>query len=260
MRTYNIIHMVFWSAFILCISSFKSYAMDGDQKEDNLDLPVRTVNLKKTSPSSDKDPTMQTEFCRACKSNLIIFYDPKNTPPKCGLPEAIKEPFLDICRLLTFGLKDEDGILELIDAVSNYSINQLNVFINKPTGNKSSFCTAWHSLISENTPAKVRKEILQFLVNVKVENLNLLLNLNALIEYSGGGEPEKIELAELIANLPENHQLVVDHYSPITNDSKLSPQQKMYFLQAISNAKPQDVNNIIEEASLASEWVIIDGK
>lgn len=237
-------------------------AMEPEEEEDS--LPIRTLYLSRNGTRTEPIANIYDLFYETCVSQLVKYVELSQGDPNCGLPEELAQPFLELCRHFAKGLRTKAEEASIIKAVASLEKRQVNFLTERKGSPRNQYLTMWHCLISETTPAKVRTDIIPFLLEIKEKNIELLLKLNVLLQESGMDENQLVDLIKFIIKLPqEDHFVKPEYYGRVFSKHPGLPAEiKMKFLQQLSSVDPEKLGKLLEaaEAGVFDGIVIIDKK
>jgi hypothetical protein len=236
---------------------------EGQKNEDN--LPIKTRYLMANNERTKSITSILDLFYDKCVNQLVVFADPsQKADPNCGLPKKVAQPFLELCRQFTRGLVKKEDKVFLIKSIASLDKTQVNFLTEKEDGSNNRYLTMWHCLISETTPAKIRKNLIPLLLQIQDPKIEVLLRLNALLQEEDMNGNQLIQLIEFIINLPEeSHFFSQKNYARVfKKHPNMSFEGKMKFLQQLSMTQAEGLENLLKqgEEGAFNDTIIFDGE
>lgn len=247
-----------------------AYAMEPEEKPGRLSLHYPKEGNPELSEKDQESSTIKDLYwmlngkldesigkCKArfyeqCAKQLVIYAgSSQKDDPNCGLPQKIAQPFLELCRELTKGLKNKIHQSCVIQAAASLNKTQVAMLLKRKGNSNNPYLTMWHCLVSETRSDQSQYKIIPLLPLIQESNIDELLKINALLEdmNEAMNGVQLVRLVEIFTTLPENHFCRAENYQRVfKKHPKMSVEGKLSFLQQLSQVKVGEHETFLKAA------------
>ena len=230
------------------------------------EVSIKTRYWKNNGKRTESKSHALDLFYEKCANQLVVYVEfSQKVDPNCGLPEKVAQPFLELCRQFTKGLRKKEDKILLIKVAASLNEQEVKFLTEKQEGLNNQYLSMWHCLVSETTPAKIRKKIIPLLLQIQEPKIEVLLRLNALLQEGDMNSDQLVELIKFTINLPEEgHFCTQENYKRVFKKHPLmSVEGKMQFLRQLSDVQAEGLEELLkagEEGAFNKAVVFDDDK